>query len=165
MRAKVFQLECVKESDYKTFGYDVLDEDAITDKGQFPDPGMVEWWINSNDRKEDFDILVSILPDGMFDANYDEMSLTYVKRPDDFIQAYFDKIKEAASELTLDNLYSYNVSMINIKALVEKNYNECMTYCCDDSYPIYFNNWILGVACNGVIGDKFYLGGVIDYHA
>ena len=42
--------------------------------------------------------MVSDLPNGMFDVNEEEMSLTYVKRPDNAIQEYFDKIKEKADK-------------------------------------------------------------------
>lgn len=55
---------------------------------------MIDWWSDAEDIKGSFSKLVSGLPNGMFVVNEDEMSLTYVMRPDNYIQEYLDKIKE-----------------------------------------------------------------------
>ena len=39
-----------------------------------------------------------------------------------------------------------------------------MVYNYDDGYPIYCSEWIMSVARDFEIGEKFYLGGVLDYH-
>ena len=54
---------------------------------------MIDWYNDSDDIKESFSKLVSDLPDGMFYINENEMSLTYVMRPDNAIQEYLDKLE------------------------------------------------------------------------
>ena len=39
-----------------------------------------------------------------------------------------------------------------------------MVYSDENGYPIYIKDWIIGVAKTCEIGEKFYLGGVLDYH-
>lgn len=94
MRAKVFQLEPVKKDEYKDSGYRLLNSFSFDDKMVFPDPTMINWWSDAEDIKGSFSKLVSDLPDGMFEVNGEEMSLTYVMRPDNYIQEYLDKIKK-----------------------------------------------------------------------
>ena len=165
MRAKVFQLEPVKKDEYKDSGYRLLNSYIFDDKIVFPDPTMIDWWCDAEDIKGSFSNLVSDLPDGMFEVNGEEMSLTYVKRPDNYIQEYLDKIKEKANELTIENLYPYKVSLVDMETLIKQGDCNDMVYSCNEGYPYFFKDWIIGVAMFDEIGTKYYLGGVLDYHS
>lgn len=164
MRAKIFQLEPVKKDEYKDSGYRLLNSFSFDDRMVFPDPTMIDWWSDTEDIKGSFSKLVSDLPNGMFVVNEDEMSLTYVMRPDNYIQEYLDKIKEKANDLTIENLYSYKVSLLDMETLIKQGCCDDMCYSCNDGYPYYFNHWIIEVAKLDEIGTKYYLGGVLDYH-
>ena len=165
MRAKIFQLEPVKKEEYKDSGYSLLNSFSFDNKMVFPDPTMIDWWSDAEDIKGSFSKLVSDLPDGMFVVNEEEMSLTYVRRPDNYIQEYLDKIKEKANELTIENLYTYKVSLFDMETLIKQGDCNDMIYSYNDGYPYFFKDWIIGVAMCDEIGTKYYLGGVLDYHS
>lgn len=164
MRANIFQLEPVKKDDYKDRGYRLLNSFTFDEKMVFPDPTMIDWCVNVEDIKGSFSKLVSDLPNGMFEVNEEEMSLTYVKRPDNYIQEYFDKIKEKASRLTLDNFYCNNVFLFELEMLIKQGCYNNMIYNRANGY-FFLKDWILFVASIDEIGKKYYLGGVIEYHS
>ena len=164
MISKIFQLETLRKDEYGDSGYKVLSSSTINDKSFFPDPSMIDWYNDSDDIKESFSKLVSDLPDGMFYINENEMSLTYAMRPDNAIQEYLDNIREKANELTLENLYSYKVSLLDLEALITQGGCDDMFYSCNENNPYYFKHWIIDVAMFEEIGTKYYLGGVIDCH-
>lgn len=165
MRAKIFQLEPVKKEEYKDSGYSLLNSFSFDNKMVFPDPTMIDWWSDAEDIKGSFSKLVSDLPDGMFVVNEEEMSLTYVRRPDNYIQEYLDKIKEKANELTIENLYTYKVSLFDMETLIKQGDCNDMIYSYNEGYPNFFKDWIICVAMCDEIGTKYYLGGVLDYHS
>lgn len=162
MTAKIFQLELVKKDEYEEYDFKKLDSSTFDNKMAFPDPTMIYWWGDAEDIKDSFSKLVSDLPNGMFDVNEEEMSLTYVKRPDNAIQEYFDKIKEKANELTIDNYYDGNDCLFELEMFIKQGGYNDMIYNCIDGYPSYLKDWILWVATVCKIGTKYYLGGILD---
>ena len=162
--SRVFQLETFKKSEYDKHDVEELNEFSL-EQNQFPYPNYVDYWENSENVADDFDWLVkSGLPDGMFEVNKAEQSLTYVKRPDEYIQKYIDKIKAEADMLSLEGFYDNAFSTWYLKHILLNNDNEFMVYSAEDGYPIYIKDWIIDVAKTCEIGKKFYLGGVLDYH-
>ena len=162
--SRVFQLETFKKSEYDEHDVEELDESSL-EQNQFPHPNYVDYWSNSENVADDFDWLVkSGLPDGMFEVNKAEQSLTYVKRPDEYIQKYIDKIKAEVDMLSLESFYSNDFSTWHLEHILLNNDNEFMIYSSENGYPIYIKDWIIGVAKTCEIGKKFYLGGVLSYH-
>ena len=162
--SRVFQLETFKKSEYDEHDVEELNEFSL-EQNQFPDPSYIDYWKDSEDVEDDFNWLVqSGLPEGMFEVNKEEYSLTYVKRPDEYIQKYIDKIKAEADKLSLEWLYSDKFSTWYLERTLRNGDNEFMVYSAEDGYPIYIKDWILGVARTCEIGEKFYLGAVLDYH-
>ena len=162
--SRVFQLETFKKSEYDKHDIEELNEFSL-EQNQFPHPNYVDYWQNSENVADDFDWLVkSGLPDGMFEVNKAEQSLTYVKRPDEYIQKYIDKIKAEVDMLSLESFYSNDFSTWYLEHILLNNDNEFMIYSSENGYPIYIKDWIIGVAKTCEIGKKFYLGGVLNYH-
>ena len=162
--SRVFQLETFQKSEYDKHDVEELNEFSL-EQNQFPNPNYIDYWENSENVADDFDWLVkSGLPDGMFEVNKAEQSLTYVKRPDEYIQKYIDKIKAEVDMLSLESFYSNDFSTWYLKRILLNNDNEFMIYSSEDGYPIYIKDWIIGVAKTCEIGKKFYLGGVLSYH-
>ena len=152
--SRVFQLETFKKSEYDEHDIEELNESKL-EHNQFPHPNYVDYWQNSENVADDFNWLVqSGLPKGMFEVNKEEQSITYVKRPDEYIQNYIDNIKAEVKYL----------STWYLKRILLNNNNEFMVYSDENGYPIYIKDWIIGVAKTCEIGEKFYLGGVLDYH-
>ena len=162
--SRVFQLETFQKSEYDKHDVEELNEFSL-EHNQFPHPNYVDYWRNSENAADDFDWLVkSGLPDGMFEVNKAEQSLTYVKRPDEYIQKYIDKIKAEVDMLSLESFYSNDFSTWYLEHILLNNDNEFMIYSSENGYPIYIKDWIIGVAKTCEIGKKFYLGGVLNYH-
>ena len=162
--SRVFQLETFKKSEYDKHDVEELNEFSL-EQNQFPYPNYIDYWENSENVADDFDWLVkSGLPDGMFEVNKAEQSLTYVKRPDEYIQKYIDKIKAEVDKLSLEGFYSNDFSTWYLEHILLNNDNEFMIYSAEDGYPIYIKDWIIGIAKACEIGEKFYLGGVLSYH-
>ena len=162
--SRVFQIETFKKSEYDEHGIEELNEFSL-EQNQFPQPNYIDYWQNSENVADDFNWLVqSGLPDGMFEVNKEEQSLTYVKRPDEYIQKYIDKIKAETDKLSLESFYSNNFSTWYLKRILLNNSNEFMVYSAEIGCLIYIKDWILGIAKICEIGKKFYLGGVLDYH-
>ena len=162
--SRVFQLETFKKSEYDEHDVEELNEFSL-ELNQFPHPNYIDYWRNSENVVDDFDWLVkSGLPDGMFEVNKAERSLTYVKLPDEYIQKYIDKIKAEVDMLSLESFYSNDFSTWYLERILLNNDNEFMIYSSENGYPIYIKDWIIGVAKTCEIGKKFYLGGVLIYH-
>ena len=66
--------------------------------------------------------------------------------------------------LSLEGFYDNAFSTWHLKRILLNNDNEFMVYSAEDGYPTYIKDWIIGVAKTCEIGEKFYLGGVLDYH-
>ena len=162
--SRVFQFERVNKEEFEDNNIEFL-TDCMLDKSNFPDPNWIDYWKDSNDSpEEDFKWFVGSLPNGMFEVNEEELSLTYVQKPTDYVQKFVDTIKEEANKLSVDGFFSGLFSTWNLKKVLRKNKNDFMVYNYGNGYPIYCIDWIMGVARNGEIGDKFYMGGVLDYH-
>ena len=162
--SRVFQLETFKKSEYDEHDIEELNESKL-EHNQFPHPNYVDYWQNSENVADDFIWLVqSGLPKGMFEVNKEEQSITYVKRPDEYIQNYIDNIKAEVKYLSLEKFYNEYFSTWYLKRILLNNNNEFMVYSDENGYPIYIKDWIIGVAKTCEIGEKFYLGGVLDYH-
>ena len=162
--SRVFQLETFKKSEYGEHDIEELNEFSL-EQNQFPQPNYIDYWQNSENVADDFNWLVqSGLPKGMFEVNKEEQSITYVKRPDEYIQNYIDNIKAETDKLSLESFYNNNFSTWYLKRILLNNSSEFMVYSAEDGCPIYINDWIIGVAKTCEIGKKFYLGGVLDYH-
>ena len=137
----------------------------MLDKCNFPDPNWIDYWRDSNDSpEEDFKWFVGCLPKGMFEVNEEELSLTYIKKPTDYIQSLVDTIQEEANKLSVEGFFADELSTWKLKSILHNNNNDFMVYNYDDGYPIYCSEWIMYVARNFEVGEKFYLGGVLDYH-
>lgn len=133
--SRVFQFERFKKSDF--------DENDI------------------EDIKEDFKHLVTYgLPNGMFDVNYEEMSLTYMNYPNDYIKRYIDTIKAEANKLSFEE---GKINTWKLLKTIENFGNMYMVYSSEVDYARYVNDWIFEVAECEKIGTKFYLGGVLSY--
>ena len=100
----------------------------------------------------------------MFEVNEEELSLTYIKKPTDYIQNLVNAIQEEANKLSVEGFFADELSTWKLKSILHNNNNDFMVYNYDDGYPIYCSEWIMNVARNYEIGEKFYLGGVLDYH-
>ena len=162
--SRVFQLEFFKTSEYDEHDSEELNEFSL-EQNQFPHPNYVDYWQNSENVADDFNWLVqSGLPKGMFEVNKEEQSITYVKRPDEYIQNYIDKIKAEVKYLSLDRFYNEYFSTWYLKRILLNNSSEFMIYSSEDGCLIYIKDWIIGVAKTCEIGEKFYLGDVLDYH-
>lgn len=162
--SRVFQFERVNKSEFEDYNIEVL-TDCMLDKSNFPDPNWIDYWKDSNDSpEEDFKWFVGSLPNGMFEVNEEELSLTYIQKPTDYIQKFVDTIKEEANKLSVDGFFSDKFSTWKLEKVLRNNESDFMVYKYDDGYPIYCSDWIMYVARNCEIGDKFYLGGVLDYH-
>ena len=114
-------------------------------------------------KKSDFDenyFVAYGLPEGMFEVNEEEMSLTYIKRPDDYIKKYIDTIKTEANKLSFED---GNLSTWRLQKTIENFGNMYMVYSSEVDYARYVNDWIFEIAECEKIGTKFYLGGVLSY--
>ena len=102
--SRVFQFERFKKSDFDENDIEVLNEHTL-EESQFP--SIVNYWRDCDDIediKEDFKYFVAYgLPEGMFEVDEEEMSLTYIKRPDDYIKKYIDTIKTEANKLSFED--------------------------------------------------------------
>ena len=162
--SRVFQFENVSKAEFEDNDIEVLTE-CMLDKCNFPDPNWIDYWQDSNDSpEEDFKWLVGCLPKGMFEVNEEELSLTYIQRPTEYIQKFVDTIQEEANKLSVEGFFGDKFSTWKLEKILRNNENDFMIYNSDNGYPIYCSDWIMGIARNCEIGDKFYLGGVIDYH-
>lgn len=162
--SRVFQFESVNKAAFEDNDIEVLTE-CMLDKCNFPDPNLIDYWRDSNDSpEEDFKWFVGCLPKGMFEVNEKELSLTYIKKPTDYIQNLVDTIQEEANKLSVEGFFADEFSTWKLKRILHNNNNDFMVYNYDDGYPIYCSEWIMDVARNFEIGEKFYLGGVLDYH-
>lgn len=162
--SRVFQFENVNKAAFEDNDIEVLTE-CMLDKCNFPDPNWIDYWRDSNDSpEEDFKWFVGCLPNGMFEVNEEELSLTYIKKPTDYIQNLVDTIQEEANKLSVEGFFTDELSTWKLKGILHNNNNDFMVYNYDDGYPIYCSKWIMNVARNCEIGEKFYLGGVLDYH-
>lgn len=159
--SRVFQFERFKKSDFDENDIEVLNENTL-EESQFPP--IVEYWRDCDDIediKEDFKYFVAYgLPEGMFEMNEEEMSLTYIKRPDDYIKKYIDTIKTEANKLSFED---GNLSTWRLQKTIENFGNMYMVYSSEVDYPRYVKDWILEIAECEKIGAKFYLGGVLSY--
>lgn len=161
--SRVFQFERVNKSEFEDYNIEAL-TDCMLDKSNFPDPNWVNYWKDSNDSpEEDFKWFVGSLPNGMFEANEEELSLIYIQKPTDYIQKFVDTIKEEANKFSVDGFFSGLFSTWDLEKVLRNNKNDFMVYNYDDGYIVYCIDWIMGVARNCEMGDKFYLGGVLDY--
>ena len=162
--SRVFQFENVNKEAFEDYDIEVLTE-CMLDKCNFPDPNWIDYWRDSNDSpEEDFKWFVGCLPKGMFEVNEEELSLTYIKKPTDYIQSLVDTIQEEANKLSVEGFFADEFNTWKLKSILHNNNNDFMVYNYDDGYPIYCSEWIMNVARNREIGEKFYLGGVLDYH-
>ena len=162
--SRVFQFENVNKTAFEDNDIEVLTE-CMLDKCNFPDPNWIDYWRDSNDSpEEDFKWFVGCLPKGMFEVNEEELSLTYIKKPTDYIQSLVDTIQEEANKLSVEGFFADELSTWKLKSILHNNNNDFMVYNYDDGYPIYCSEWIMYVARNFEVGEKFYLGGVLDYH-
>ena len=162
--SRVFQFENVNKEAFEDYDIEVLTE-CMLDKCNFPDPNLIDYWRDSNDSpEEDFKWFVGCLPKGMFEVNEEELSLTYIKKPTDYIQSLVDTIQEEANKLSVEGFFADEFNTWKLKSILHNNNNDFMVYNYDDGYPIYCSEWIMNVARNREIGEKFYLGGVLDYH-
>ena len=162
--SRVFQSESVNKEAFEDNDIGVLTE-CMLDKCNFPDPNWIDYWRDSNDNpEEDFKWFVGCLPKGMFEVNEEELSLTYIKKPTDYIQSLVYTIQEESNNLSVEVFFADNFSIFKFKRILHNNNNDFMVYNYDDGYPIYCSEWIMNVARNREIGEKFYLGGVLDYH-
>ena len=162
--SRVFQFENVNKTAFEDNDIEVLTE-CMLDKCNFPDPNWIDYWRDSNDSpEEDFKWFVGFLPKGMFEVNEEELSLTYIKKPTDYIQSLVDTIQEEANKLSVEGFFADELSTWKLKSILHNNNNDFMVYNYDDGYPIYCSEWIMYVARNFEVGEKFYLGGVLDYH-
>ena len=159
--SRVFQFERFKKSDFDENDIEVLNEHTL-EESQFP--SIVNYWRDCDDIediKEDFKYLVAYgLPEGMFEVNEEEMSLTYIKRPDDYIKKYIDTIKTEANKLSFED---GKISTWVLRKTIENFGNMYMVYSSEIDYAIYVKDWIFEVAECEKIGTKFYLGGVLSY--
>ena len=96
----------------------------------------------------------------MFEVNEEEMSLTYIKRPDDYIKKYIDTIKTEANKLSFED---GKISTWVLQKTIENFGNMYMVYSSEVDYARYVKDWIFEVAECEKIGTKFYLGGVLSY--
>ena len=162
--SRVFQFESVNKAAFEDNDIGVLTE-CMLDKCNFPDPNWIDYWRDSNDStEEDFKWFVGCLPKGMFEVNEEELSLTYIKKPTDYIQNLIDTIQEEANKLSVEGFFADKFNTWKLKSILHNNNNDFMVYNYDDGYPIYCSEWIMNVARDFEIGEKFYLGGVLDYH-
>ena len=162
--SRVFQFESVNKEAFEDNDIEVLTE-CMLDKCNFPDPNWIDYWRDSNNSpEEDFKWFVGCLPKGMFEVNEEELSLTYIKKPTDYIQNLVDTIQEEANKLSVEGFFADEFNTWKLKSILHNNNNDFMVYNYDDGYPIYCSEWIMNVARNYEIGEKFYLGGVLDYH-
>ena len=162
--SRVFQFESVNKAAFEDNDIGVLTE-CMLDKCNFPDQNWIDYWRDSNDSpEEDFKWFVGCLPKGMFEVNEEELSLTYIKKPTDYIQNLVDTIQEEANKLSVEGFFADEFNTWKLKSILHNNNNDFMVYNYDDGYPIYCSEWIMYVARNFEVGEKFYLGGVLDYH-
>ena len=162
--SRVFQFESVNKAAFEDNDIGVLTE-CMLDKCNFPDPNWIDYWRDSNDSpEEDFKWFVGCLPKGMFEVNEEELSLTYIKKPTDYIQNLVNTIQEEANKLSVEGFFADKFNTWKLKSILHNNNNDFMVYNYDDGYPIYCSEWIMNVARDFEIGEKFYLGGVLDYH-
>ena len=162
--SRVFQFEKVSKEEFEGNDIKVLTED-ILDKCDFPNPNWIDYWKDSDDNpKEDFKWLVGCLPKGMFEVNEEELSLTYIQKPVDYIQKFVDTIKEEANKLSVDSFFKTIFCTWKLEKVLRNNDNDFMVYNYDYGYPMYCKDWIIYIARNCEIGEKFYMGGVLDYH-
>lgn len=162
--SRVFQFENVSKAEFKDNDIEVLTE-CMLDKCSFPNPNWIDYWQDSNDSpEEDFKWFVDCLPKGMFEVNEEELSLTYIHKPTDYIQKFIDTIQEEANKLSVDGFFNDKFITWKLENVLGNNENDFMIYNSDNGYADYCNDWIIGVARNCEIGEKFYLGGVLDYY-
>lgn len=159
--SRVFQFERFKRTEFDEYNIELLNENSL-EESQFPP--IVEYWSdcdNIEDIKEDFkDFVAYGLPEGMFEVNDEEMSITYIKRPDDYIKNYIDAIKTEANKLSFED---GKISTWKLQKTIENFGNMYMVYSSEVYYAMYVNDWIFELAECEKIGAKFYLGGVLSY--
>lgn len=159
--SRVFQFERFKKSDFDENDIEVLNEKTL-EESQFP--SAVNYWRDCDDIediKEDFKHLVTYgLPNGMFEVNYEEMSLTYMNYPNDYIKRYIDTIKAEANKLSFEE---GKINTWKLLKTIKKFESVYMIYSSEVGYARYVKDWIFEVAECEKIGTKFYLGGVLSY--
>ncbi len=159
--SRVFQFERFKKSDFDENDIELLNENTL-EESQFP--SAVDYWRDYDDIediKEDFKHLVIYgLPNGMFDVNYEEMSLTYMNYPNDYIKRYIDAIKAEANKLSFEE---GKINTWKLLKMIENFESVYMIYSSETDYARYVKDWIFEVAECEKIGTKFYLGGVLSY--
>jgi len=162
--SRVFQLEKIKKSQYEEEGVSVLTEDMV-EHNNFPNPNWVDYWKDSEDAPlEDFKWFITALPEGVFEVNLDELSITLLKRPESYVSEFFDKIREESEKLNLSDFVENKCSTWKLGKLLRNNDCEFLVYQEENSYPRYLHDWLLDLAQGGEIGETYYLGGVLDYH-
>ena len=159
--SRILQFEICKQSEYDKYDIEVLNEYTLSEN-QLPD--FVDYTSETYLLEKDFERFVASLPEGVFDMNKEEMSLTYIKRPDDYIKNYFDTIKAEANKLSVDDFYNCKCSTWKLEKVLKNFENHYMIYSSAFDYAMYLKNWIIQIVQCEKIGTKFYLGGVLDYH-
>lgn len=159
--SRVFQFEKFKKSDFDENDIELLNENTL-EESQFPP--VVGYWRDCDDIediKEDFKHLVTYgLPEGMFEVNYEEMSLTYIKHPNNYIKRYIDAIKTEANNLSFEE---GKISTWKLLKTIENFESMYMVYSSDVNCARFIKDWIFEIAECEKIGTKFYLGGMLNY--
>lgn len=156
----IWQIEEVPENQYEEKGIELLNE-LMLDFNDFP-MRYVDGWSNCIKDPFEFNNLVSVLPKGMFKVDKDNMCLEYVERPKKYLERFVKQIKKLSKEITEENLTNGSNADVKLWMTLQDNGYECLIYTQHDKL-IYFHEWILNVVTFNDIGDKFYLGGVLDY--
>lgn len=159
--SRVFQFEKIKKSEFDDNDIELLNENTL-EESQFP--SAVNYWRDCDDIediKEDFKHFVAYgLPEGMFEVNEEEMSLTYMNYPNDYIKRYIDTIKAEANKLSFEE---GKINTWKLLKTIKKFESVYMIYSSEVGYARYVKDWIFEVAECEKIGTKFYLGGVLSY--
>ncbi len=161
---KVFQLENdIVESETNTDGLERLDDTMLSTQN-FPD-GMCDWFVNDKKefREERIETLLKELPKGMFNYDSEEEALTYVTYPADYINEWKDSCKQMMEDMISEGDFG-SLEIHSVCNLLKTNKLSSLVYSEENSYPIYLHEFIVNVASYYQIGDKFYIGGILNCH-
>lgn len=101
------------------------------------------------------------LLDGIFECNGRELTF---KGCDDFVKEWITHLKDEASKIDMEAAKDW-MCFWNIKRICEKTHIGCDVRVTNGGeYPDTFGNFIHDRFVWSKPGDKFYIGGFVDYH-
>ncbi len=151
MHSRICQLsqKPIDKSDYIT--EDMFYDDFVGTVGDYVQE-------SPTGRKEDIEWLMAIIEDYGAIYNSSEESILFpIGFKENYFKESYEKLKEAVQNMSLEQFASDSIIVSTLKLLIDSKYG----------FYIYTTHWQTldnFVRCELKEGEKYYIGGILDYH-